>query len=318
MKKISVAIATYNGEKFINEQIVSITNQTLKPDEIIVCDDNSTDGTVEILRNLINFYKDLNIKLVINEKNVGYTKNFANAMKMCTGDVIFLSDQDDIWAHNKIEDYLKALENENIVLLAGGKEYVDENFHLKDINKKPVFNINKIKKISFESALTRAMFNGCVLAIDKTKIDEKLFNKLVDYLYDNILDTHDKFLVYYFAGIDKYYLLDEVYTYYRLHNDNLAGSNRSLKPRGDYNRRVLQANCDVNYLSFFKEKVESGELLINKSYNAILEEILNYKFDRLNMLKNKSILSFFKLLDKKKWNDNKKVVLGDFYYILKK
>lgn len=318
MKKISIALATYNGEKFIEEQLKSIVNQSIKPDEIIVCDDNSTDGTVKILQNLINFYKDFNIKLVINEKNIGYTKNFANAIKMCTGDIIFLSDQDDIWAKNKIEDYMKAFENEDIVLLAGGKEYINENFHINNIIKNPIFSINKIKKILFEAALTRASYNGCVLAIDKTKIESKKFDELINYLYEDVIDTHDKFLVYYFAGIDKYYLLDEVYTYYRLHGNNLAGSNNTLKPRGDYNRRLLQANKDVEYLSFFKKLVDEDELLINKLYYKILEEILKYKTDRLNMLKGKNILLFIKLLNKIIWNDNNKVALGDLYYIFKK
>lgn len=318
MKKVSVALATYNGEKYIEEQLESIINQTIKPDEIIVCDDKSTDNTVLLINNIINRNRDIDIKLVINKNNLGYIKNFAYAMKMCTGDVIFLSDQDDIWVINKIEDYLKVFENENIILLAGGKEYVNENFHLSDIKKKSVYSVDKIKKVTFEQALTRASYNGCVLAIDKTKIDSKEFDKLINYLYEEVIDTHDKFLVYYFAGIDKYYLLDEVYTYYRLHGNNLAGSNNTLKPRGDYNRRLFQASKDVEYLGFFKKLVGKGELLINKSYHRILEEILKYKMERLIMLKSKNILLFIKLLNKIKWNDNSKVVLGDLYYIFKK
>ena len=110
--KISVAICTYNGQQYLAKQIESILNQSIKINlEIIVCDDKSTDNTIEIL----SYYKDLYptiFNIYINENNLGSKKNFEKAILNCTGDFIFLSDQDDIWEENKIEKIL-AVFNEN-------------------------------------------------------------------------------------------------------------------------------------------------------------------------------------------------------------
>ena len=85
---ISVAMTSYNGEKYIEEQIESILNQTVKIDEIIIVDDGSIDGTIDLI-------KKYDVTLVQNEKNIGYKENFKKAMSLCHGDIIFLCDQDD-------------------------------------------------------------------------------------------------------------------------------------------------------------------------------------------------------------------------------
>lgn len=100
--RISIAMATYNGEKYLQEQLDSFLNQTRLPDELIISDDCSTDSTMQILQ---NFAKDtpFEVKIYQNEQNLGYARNFENALKQTSGDLIFLSDQDDIWFPNKIE-----------------------------------------------------------------------------------------------------------------------------------------------------------------------------------------------------------------------
>lgn len=100
--RLSVAMCTYNGEKYIREQLMSIRNQTLRIDEIVICDDCSEDDTVEIIENLIRQY-DLPVRLHVNTWNHGYRKNFEQAICRCSGDIIFLSDQDDIWLPTKVE-----------------------------------------------------------------------------------------------------------------------------------------------------------------------------------------------------------------------
>ena len=89
---LSVAMCTYNGEKYIREQLMSIRNQTLQIDEIVICDDCSEDDTVTIIENLIRQY-DLPVRLHVNTWNHGYRKNFEQAICRCSGDIIFLSDQ---------------------------------------------------------------------------------------------------------------------------------------------------------------------------------------------------------------------------------
>jgi len=99
---ISVALCTYNGEKYILPQLESIAQQTLLPNEVVICDDGSTDETINIIERF-RISSLLNIRLYRNKQNLGSTKNFEKALSLCNGDIIFLCDQDDIWLPEKVE-----------------------------------------------------------------------------------------------------------------------------------------------------------------------------------------------------------------------
>ena len=118
----SVAMATYNGERFIKEQIDSILRQTIQNIEIVICDDCSTDSTWEILKEYAK--DDFRFKIYRNETNLGFCKNFEKAISLCHGDYIALSDQDDVWMDNHIEVLLKGLGNK--VMACGNALLVDE------------------------------------------------------------------------------------------------------------------------------------------------------------------------------------------------
>lgn len=110
---ISVCIASYNGEKYIKEQLLSIIPQLDKNDEIIVSDDSSTDNTV----NIVNEIGDNRIKVYNNDSDRrGCIGNFENALNHAIGDYIFLSDQDDVWMPDKIDVMIKELENHDVVV----------------------------------------------------------------------------------------------------------------------------------------------------------------------------------------------------------
>lgn len=99
--RISVALCTFNGDRFIGQQLESILNQSRLPDELIICDDASTDDTIEIV-NSIAAGRLSTTHIIRNEKRLGCVKNFEKAIKYTTGDIIFLSDQDDVWFKEKI------------------------------------------------------------------------------------------------------------------------------------------------------------------------------------------------------------------------
>ncbi len=120
---ISIAMATYNGEKYIREQLDSILNQTVSDFELIICDDGSTDSTVKILREYVA--KDSRIKLFENEQNLGFKKNFEKAISFCSGEYIALSDQDDIWTKDHLEKLFSIIENHS--LACGNALMVDKN-----------------------------------------------------------------------------------------------------------------------------------------------------------------------------------------------
>jgi glycosyltransferase involved in cell wall biosynthesis len=108
--RLSVAMCTYNGARFLREQLESIAAQTRLPDELVVCDDGSADESPEIVR---KFAKNapFPVRLEINERNLGSTKNFGKAIGLCEGDIIALADQDDVWKPAKLAVLETALKN---------------------------------------------------------------------------------------------------------------------------------------------------------------------------------------------------------------
>lgn len=112
MVKVSVCIATYNGAKYIAEQLQSILDQIGQNDEVIISDDHSTDETI----NIVNSFNDDRIKIFYNEGEKGYTANFENSLNQISGDLIFLSDQDDIWLPGKYNAVVAMLSTNDLVV----------------------------------------------------------------------------------------------------------------------------------------------------------------------------------------------------------
>lgn len=99
--RLSVAMCTYNGARYLPEQLASLAAQTRPPDELVVCDDCSTDGTRELLEEF-KAQAAFCVRLYFNEQNLGLLQNFAKAISLCVGDVIALCDQDDVWLPEKL------------------------------------------------------------------------------------------------------------------------------------------------------------------------------------------------------------------------
>lgn len=122
--RVSVAMATYNGEKYIKEQIDSILTNLKENDELVISDDGSKDRTREIIAEYIK--NDSRIKLIDGPKN-GVKQNFANAISNCNGEYIFLTDQDDIWVDNKVELVLNCFNKEKCTLVIHDNQVINEN-----------------------------------------------------------------------------------------------------------------------------------------------------------------------------------------------
>jgi glycosyltransferase involved in cell wall biosynthesis len=126
MTKISIAMATYNGESFIRRQLDSIAQQTVPPDELIVCDDGSTDSTMSIVN---DFSRSAPFPVVVakNAKRLGFTANFLQAARMCQGDLIAFCDQDDEWLPQKLRRILEISRESDALLFAHADELIDRN-----------------------------------------------------------------------------------------------------------------------------------------------------------------------------------------------
>ncbi len=124
---ISVALCTYNGARFLREQLDSIASQTRLPDELVICDDGSGDGTMDIVRSFAS-NSPFPVRALANENNLGSTKNFEKAIGLCGGDIIVLSDQDDVWMPEKLwmieSEFLRS---DGVGLVFTDAERVDES-----------------------------------------------------------------------------------------------------------------------------------------------------------------------------------------------
>lgn len=126
--RVSVAMCTYNGAAHLREQLQSMVDQTRRPDELVVCDDRSTDATPAILEEFAG-RAPFPVRTEVNEKNLGSTKNFEKAISRCEGDVIALSDQDDVWLPHRLEATRSAFDAPEVGLAFGDAEIVDEELN---------------------------------------------------------------------------------------------------------------------------------------------------------------------------------------------
>lgn len=217
---ISVAMTTYNGEKYIFKQLESILTQTVPVDEIIIFDDGSTDNTAQIISQLNN----PKIKFFVNDHNVGYIKNFYKAISRCSGDFIFLSDQDDIWVSNKVERMVRIMEDTgadalctNFSLInADGQEIDRESFPQNRFFRDIKGNVNLLISIEFEYIVYGNIIQGATFCINKTV--QKYYKEL-----NNGLVYHDHQLLLIASKIGKVIFLNEPLIQYRIHSNNTIG-----------------------------------------------------------------------------------------------
>lgn len=125
MPTVSIAMATYNGAKYLREQFDSLAAQTRLPDELVISDDASTDGSAGIIQAFAGS-APFNVRVEHNATNIGYTPNFARAISLCSGNFIFLSDQDDVWLPHKIETVLQAAEKHPKAMLFANNQYAGD------------------------------------------------------------------------------------------------------------------------------------------------------------------------------------------------
>lgn len=161
----SVCLATYNGERYLVEQIDSILNQLDKDDELIVVDDCSKDNTIAILNN----YNDDRIKVYKNERNLGHVKSFGRAISLATKEFIVMADQDDIWIENRLHTMISSMKNNNAMLVSSNSEYIDESgSRIKDyVEGLSRQDSSNIKKNLYRIFKGKADYFGCAMAFHR-------------------------------------------------------------------------------------------------------------------------------------------------------
>jgi glycosyltransferase involved in cell wall biosynthesis len=219
--RVSVALCTYNGEKFLREQLESFANQTRVPDELIVCDDLSTDNTVQIVESFQQS-APFDVRLYINGSQLGSTKNFERAITLSKGDIIFLSDQDDWWHQEKITTILDCFSPQGKY---GGvfsnAEIVDETLNYQNRNLWESIGFDKKKRRNFAEGnaihvlLKRNVVTGATMAFDSD------FKDLLLPIPD--VWIHDAWISLLLAFISHLHMIDYPLIKYRQHGFQQIG-----------------------------------------------------------------------------------------------
>lgn len=292
--RCSIVMATYNGEKYIKEQIDSILKNMNSDDELIISDDGSTDKTREI----INSFKDDRIKLIDGPKK-GIKKNFENGINNATGEIIFLSDQDDIWMENKIAKVLEAFEKEDATLVIHDAEIVDENL---DIIEESFFKYRNSGKGIIKN-IWKNTYIGCCMAFKKE------IKSVILPIPDNI-EMHDQWIGINNEKNGKTYFLEEKLIKYRRHGGNVSSFNHygikrmltnRIKLIGNYMERNNILDSIFQYLMAFFIILSVASVYDNlNNVNLYISEIFLVLIALINiyyivMIKNKKIKDYKKL-----------------------
>ena len=212
---ISVVMATYNGEKYIIKQLDSILNQSKQPTEVIIYDDCSKDNTINIVREYIRKNNLENWKLYKSKQNQGHYRTFLKGLEVASGDIIFFSDQDDIWKVDKIKIMYDIMtQHKDISLLECRSEFIDEND--KIIKRKRVSG--KLKEIKYEK-LCKSWGSGYTMAITKEVAELGLRNNIFELPG---FDYHDVLIAYFSRFLGKSYVINKVLDQHRLHQNNVT------------------------------------------------------------------------------------------------
>lgn len=206
-EKISVAMATYNGEKYIKDQIDSILKNLNENDELIISDDGSLDST----RKIIDLYNDKRIKLIDGPKK-GVKQNFANAIQNTTGKYIFLADQDDIWMDDKVKIVVDTFKKNNSTLVIHDAQVFDSE------NKKILYQSFFKYRNSGPGIIKNIYKNtyiGCCMAFD-SKIKEKILP-----IPDDI-EMHDQWIGIICEKYDNVMFIEDKLIQYRRHLNNVS------------------------------------------------------------------------------------------------
>ncbi|GCA77225.1 UDP-Glc:alpha-D-GlcNAc-diphosphoundecaprenol beta-1,3-glucosyltransferase WfgD [Microcystis aeruginosa NIES-2520] len=212
--KISVCMATYNGSRFIEKQIQSILPQLSYNDELVIVDDCSSDQTV----NLIQKFIDSRIKLCENTRNLGAIKNFEKAILSAEGDIIFISDQDDIWMSHKVQEITQVFFNQkDVTLVVTDAQVIDEQDNVISDSFLSLIG-NFVPGII--PNLIRPRFQGCTLAFRR-----EMLNYFLPFPED--IPMYDMWIGLSNEIYGKTFYLEQPLIKYRRHSNNVTSENKT-------------------------------------------------------------------------------------------
>ncbi len=306
--KVSVLMCTYNGDKYIEKQLYSICNQTVTPDEIVIVDDCSKDNTISIVKKIKEKNSNIEFKIINNKHNIGFIANFMNGLKHVNGDLIFLSDQDDIWYPEKIVSVVNIfLSHSDALVVNNAYELIDEN----DCIIKSLFafrqkNDEKLEKVDWKEFIKSPRYPGMSMTIKR-----KLLSFLVSVPND-MIPAHDWLLNEAASRRFGMYYYRKKLGGYRQHSSNTVGI-------------IKDGNCEellkkrMHTLMFFKKTHDYLKLVYGNDdeMGAFIEKLILLDTERMNNFKNRSVLNVV-FMYLKYWNEmSVRCFAGDLYSCVK-
>lgn len=279
MEKIDILLATYNGEKYVREQIESILNQTYTNFNLLISDDVSKDNTVSILKEYEQ--KDSRVKVFVQEKNLGYIRNFEFLLKNITSKYYMLSDQDDFWLPEKVEKSYKKISEENLDLAFCDLEVVNEK--LETIYPSFWKYLKIDNKVKYDDYRTEYLYNcatGCTIIARN-----KFMDKILPVPYKSEYMPHDYWIALVVAVNGKIGHIDDKLIKYRQHSNNQIGTEKT-----SHKFKKFEQVRDL----FLKVKIEHFEDCVarpdvfSQEQNEFNKKCLNY----FNDIKDKKYINF--------------------------
>lgn len=287
MLKYSVALCTYNGEKYIIEQLRSIIEQTIQPMQILISDDGSSDKTIELAQQFLST-AGIPFEIVKNKNTKGVTGNFCNAFSLCSEEIIFTSDQDDIWLNNKAETILSVFENNNDALLVFSDGLlVDDKLQPIGSNMWSSVGISKkmlIEKDWFSYLLNRCLVTGAAMAFKKSLIDE------AEVIPQSWL--HDGWLAWKAVAKNGLYACDRKLILYRQHGNNVVGmsSMTSFKRIKNYFLRFHAKDPNGRYIRYERYLALNNKMghMFTKTQQKELKKCIHFWQELIGLEREKS------------------------------
>lgn len=285
---VGIAVALYNGEKFIIEQLDSIYNQTRKPEKVILCDDGSRDDTVKIVEEYIT-QKNLvdSWTLCRNEKNLGYVHNFYKAISLCDTDIVFLSDQDDIWEKEKIEKMTAIMEQRNeIQLLSCKYGIIDaQSVQQHSFVEPEAKETGEIRNIDVQTILKAYRWPGMLMCIRKD-----FFHAIYPFIEESKV-AHDFMFAVCAADANGFYEYDYVGAYHRRHDNNTAREEHRVFKLLNLEKKL----SEIVHTKTLWEDFLSAKAPVGENTKEVMKERLALQIKRKNALEQKSLLQIISL-----------------------
>jgi len=269
--KISVALCTYNGDKYIKQQLESIFHQTMAVTEIVVVDDCSTDSTVQVIEEIGKQYPDI-IRLIRNRENIGFRKNFEKALIECNGDYIFFSDQDDVWKNYKVEHVVSYLKESGMYGLFTNGDLIDDKGKKIEGNLFKGLSIDKYlsQKTLYPDLFAMLSLNSNFVTGATLTITKEAKNLILPF-YTSRKVYHDHYIALKLAAIDKFACLNECLISYRIHSTQQIG----LGKNGEVYKNLYNLYQEMDFHHVETVKSFCKFLIFRRLWSAELARVCN-------------------------------------------